>query len=108
MEIRISQTPKYPGIHPTNCAKCGAEILILRSAKNSNATIVLDERTGPYKIEGPHEDGNYKAVWRGAGDYAFHFDGGCNVDVPEQREPSQFDAIRDKLEGKTEPGGFPF
>jgi hypothetical protein len=77
MNIRITEPPKYRGLLETVCNQCGLEIVICET--KSGATIVLDERPGPYRLE-DDGTGRVRAVHRHASDgYAFHFgaDGSC-------------------------------
>ena len=77
MNIVITEPPKYSGLLERVCIQCGVEILICET--KAGATIVLDERPGPYRLE-EDDKGRVRAVHRSATDgYAFHFgaDGFC-------------------------------
>ncbi len=78
MNIRITEPPKYTGVWETVCNQCGREILICET--KAGASIVLDERPGPFRLE-DDGTGRVRAVHRHAVDgYAFHFgnDGACS------------------------------
>jgi hypothetical protein len=83
MNIRITEPPKHKGLFETVCNQCSREILICET--KAGATIVLDERPGPYRLE-DDGSGRVRAFHRSAVDgYAFHFgdDGSCTESEQE-------------------------
>jgi hypothetical protein len=77
MKIRITEPPKHKGLREFLCQYCGSEILICET--KAGATIVLDERPGPFRLE-DDGTGQVRAVHRHAVDgYSFHFEneGSC-------------------------------
>jgi hypothetical protein len=77
MKIIVTEPPKYGGLLERVCNQCEVEILICET--KAGATIVLDERPGPYRLEDEGK-GRIRAVHRSVTNgYSFHFgpDGSC-------------------------------
>ena len=87
----------------SECVKCGAQILLLKSAKDRDAQLILDERPGPYLVA-EDDDGILRGFWTaGETGYAFHYDGGCagqQAGRPELEAPRgpKYEQLRKRLE----------